>query len=73
MTHETARLCPHTKGGPSEPENGAVLRDFRHRLLHEGGFTPDHDFVFRSAPDACVSGNNSAPFALQTPSIAASS
>lgn len=52
--------CTHTKwvdvhhinhwsrGGLSDPENGAVLCDFHHRLVHEGGYSLDHDFVFRT-------------------------
>ncbi len=37
-----------TKGGPTDPWNGAVLCGFHHRLVHEGGFSLDHDFVFRT-------------------------
>jgi hypothetical protein len=52
--------CTHTKwidvhhiqhwsrGGLTDPENGATLCGFHHRLVHEGGFSLDHTLTFRS-------------------------
>lgn len=37
-----------SKGGPTDPENGATLCGFHHRLVHEGGFSLDHSFTFHT-------------------------
>jgi hypothetical protein len=43
-----------TRGGLTEPENGIVLCGFHHRAVHEGGFTVDHSFTFRTPTGVIV-------------------